>query len=444
MVRRERMGLAVVLTLALAAAARADDWPQWLGPQRDGVWRETDILDQFPKDGPTVRWRSPIGAGYAGPAVAGGKVYVTDRVLAEGAKNHAEPFPQRPRKGIAGSERVLCLNEADGKILWKHEYDCPYTVSYPLGPRCTPVVHDGKVYTLGTEGHLVCLDITTGKPVWSHELKKVYRVQAPLWGFSAHPLIDGKKLICVVGGEDTTAVAFDKDTGKELWRALSSTQPGYCPPVIVEAGGTRQLIVWTGEAVNGLDPETGKVYWSEHVPTYQGMSIATPRKFGDLLFVTAYPDTAVMLRLDATKPAATVAWKGDKKSAFYSVFSTPQGDAGHIYGVHNGGRLACIKADTGERVWESVQAHGKTPLPSAEVFLVKNGDRYFLANEKGDLILAKLSPKGYEEIGRAHLLDPTSAGFGRDVLWSHPAFANRSAYMRNDKELICVSLAARP
>ena len=95
-------------------------------------------------------------------------------------------------------------------------------------------------------------------------------------------------------------------------------------------------------------------------------------------------------------------------------------------------------------MWESVQAHGKTPLPSAEVFLVKNGDRYILANEKGDLILAKLSPKGYEEIGRVHLLDPTSSGFGRDVLWSHPAFANRSAYMRNDKELICVSLAARP
>jgi len=136
--------IALLARLILAVQARADDWPQWLGPMRDGVWRETGIIDKFPEGGPPVRWRSPVASGYAGPAVATGKVFVTDRTLAEGTKNPKEAFPMRPFKGIPGSERVLCLNEADGKLLWKHEYDCTYTCSYPLGP-CTTLGSHPKV-----------------------------------------------------------------------------------------------------------------------------------------------------------------------------------------------------------------------------------------------------------------------------------------------------------
>jgi outer membrane protein assembly factor BamB len=211
--------------------------------------------------------------------------------------------------------------------------------------------------------------------------------------------------------------------------------------MIYDAGGTRQLIIWHAEAVNGLDPETGKVHWSEPVESYQGMSISTPVKRGDHLFVTAYPRTAVMLRLDPARPAATVLWRGGPKTGVNSVFSTPHIEDGHVYGVQSGGLLCCVKADTGERLWQDMKAHGR-PAASAEIFLVKNGDRYFLFNEKGDLIIARLSPQGYEELSRAHLLEATSTGFGRAVLWSHPAFANKCAYLRNDKELICVSLAA--
>src|SRR6516225_7587775 len=152
--------LAVAALFGLAAGAFADDWPQWLGPQRDGVWRETGILDRFPKDGPKVRWRTPLGGGYAGPAVAGGRVYVTDRVLAPGVRNPDNPFG---RDKLAGKERVLCLDEATGKVLWEHAYDCTYTISYPAGPRTTPVVHGGKVYAVGAMGDLYCLDAGTGK-----------------------------------------------------------------------------------------------------------------------------------------------------------------------------------------------------------------------------------------------------------------------------------------
>jgi outer membrane protein assembly factor BamB len=433
------------LLLAGSARVMADDWPQWLGPQRDGIWRETGIVEKFPAGGPKVRWRTPLGGGYAGPAVANGRVYVQDRQLARGIKNPDNPFQ---RGDIAGSERVLCLNEKDGQLLWKHEYDCPYRISYPAGPRTTPVIADGKVFTMGAMGDLFCFDESSGKVLWSRHFPKEYKVEIPLWGWSAHPLLDGKRLICLVGGEGTTAVAFDKDTGKELWRALTAKEPGYCPPMIYEAGGKRQLIIWHPESVNSLDPETGKVYWSQQFPLRSGLSIPTPRQSGDLLFVTAFYNGPMMFKLDRDKPAASILWKGNSNSetrtdGLHAIMATPFIQDGYIYGVCSYGQLRCLKADTGERIWETFAATtGNRQARWANAFLVKQGERFFLFNEKGDLIIARLTPKGYEEIDRAHLLEPTGVAMGRDILWSHPAFANRCVYARNDQEIVCVSVAA--
>src|ERR1044071_4401123 len=174
--------------------AHADDWPQWLGPQRDGVWRESGIIEKLPTNGLKYRWRAPIGGGYSGPAVANGRVYVMDRQLAKDAKPPASAFS---RGEISGTERVLCLNEADGKILWQHEYDCPYTVSYGAGPRVTPTVVDDKVYSLGAEGNLFCLDAEKGRAIWSNDFKKSFNIKTPMWGFAGHPLGDEKKEICL-------------------------------------------------------------------------------------------------------------------------------------------------------------------------------------------------------------------------------------------------------
>jgi outer membrane protein assembly factor BamB len=430
--------VALLSLFTLSLGARADDWPQWLGPQRDGVWRETGIIRKFPENGPTVRWRTPIAAGYTGPAVANGCVFVMDRVVAEQQQKPASTFG---RSKIPGSERVLCLAEADGQILWKHEYERTYTISYPLGPRTTPLVHGRRVYTLGAEGDLYALDTQTGKVIWSHDLKKEYDAESPIWGFSAHPLLDGQKLICMVGGKGSAVVAFDSESGKEIWRALDTRKLGYCPPMIYEAGGKRQLIIWHGEAVNGLDPETGQLYWTQPFESYQAMSISTPRKTGDLLFLTSTFGKSMGLRLKTENPSADVAWRGDPTTtSFDSVFGTPFVEDGHVYGTSSDGEMYCIKADTGERLWSTLEPNRGKKARCADVFIVKNEDRFFLFTEKGDLIIAQLNPKGYREISRAHLLDPTSAAFGRDVLWSHPAFANRSAYVRNDKEIISVSL----
>ncbi len=439
-----RLPACLLACLAFPIAILADDWPQWLGPERDGVWRESGILEKFPADGPTVRWRTPIGAGYSGPAVAEGRVFVMDRQLATAAANPSNAFE---RGRIPGSERVLCFNEPDGKLLWAHEYDCPYTVSYAAGPRTTPVVHAGRVYTIGSEGNLFCLDAATGKEVWSRDFKKDFSVQTPTWGFAGHPLVDGNKLICLAGGEGSVAVAFDKETGKELWRALSAREPGYAPPVIFEAGGRRQLIIWHPEALNSLDPETGALLWSEPGKANAGMTIATPRKLGDLLYVTSFYNGSVMMRLAPDKATASKLWQSNKASekdtdALHSTMSTPFLEGGYIYGVCSYGQLRCLRAETGERVWETFAATtGDKPVRWANAFLVKNGTRFFLFNETGDLIIAKLSPKGYEEISRAHLLEPTNNDPRRMVVWSHPAFANRSVYVRNDKEMVCVSLA---
>src|SRR5437870_873655 len=189
------LALIAIYLVSTATLAIAGDWPQWLGPNRDGVWRESGILDRFPKDGPKIRWRTPIAGGYASPAIAGGKGYVTDRAIDKGERHKKGKGP------IVGKERVLCLDEKTGKILWTHEYTCTYRVGYPAGPRTTPVVHEGKVYTLGTMGDLLCLDADKGTLLWQRNFRKEYGAPAQNWGFSAHPLLDGDRLICVVGGE---------------------------------------------------------------------------------------------------------------------------------------------------------------------------------------------------------------------------------------------------
>jgi outer membrane protein assembly factor BamB len=435
-----RLLLSSTLLLLFATTLRADDWPQWMGPTRDGVYAEKGLLAKFPASGAKVLWRMPIAGGYAGPAVAGDKVFVTDFVKEAGDSTND---PSK-RSEVTGAERVLCFARADGKLLWKHADPRAYKISYPAGPRTTPTVAGGKVYTLGAEGHLLCLDAENGEVVWSKDLQKEYKIDAPIWGFCGHPLVDGQQLICLVGGEGSVVVSFDKDSGKELWRALSAPEPGYCPPSIIEAGGARQLLIWHPKALNSLNPKTGEVYWSiDFEPSY-GMSVTRPQQAGDFLYASGIGDAALLLKLDRAKPAAEEVWRGEKKTAVYCSNSTPLIADGVIYGADcQVGALRGVKLSTGERLWETFvpTTGGERRASHGTAFLVKNGDRYFLFSETGDLIIAKLSAEGYEELSRAKLLEPTGDAFGRPVVWSHPAFAHRCVFARNDEEIVCVSLA---
>jgi outer membrane protein assembly factor BamB len=440
--------VAVALATLSGSVAFGDDWPQWMGSQRDGVWRETGILKKLPKDGLKPEWRCELAQGYSGPAVADGKIFVTDWQRAANVKPPSSAFS---RAQMAGKERVHCMDQKTGKVIWTHEYPCNYSVSYPGGPRCTPLYHDGKVYTLGTMGNLFCLDVKDKRVIWSKDFVKDYGSAVPLWGFAAHPLLSGDRLICIVGGKDKSlVVAFHKDTGKELWRAADTggEGPGYCPPVIVKVGSVRQLIIWDPEAIRGLDPESGKIHWTEPFQLRAGLSIPMPRLEGDRLFVTAFYNGPVMLQLAQDKPGARVLWRGRSNSerktdGLHSIMTTPVVKDGFIYGVCSYGQLRCLRVDSGARVWESLEATGGKEERWGHAFIIPHEDRYFLFNEHGELIIADLSPDGYREQSRAKIIEPTNNMAGRWVVWMHPAFANKTIYVRNDREILAISLAEK-
>ncbi|MDB5310109.1 MAG: outer rane biosis protein BamB [Gemmataceae bacterium] len=451
----------VTTTILTAATARADDWPQWLGPQRDGVWREPGIVEKFPEGGPKVLWRQPAGVGYSSPAVANGKVYLSDFVPDENTKLPSGGFA----KGrFVGKERLTCRDLATGKEGWAADYPVAYTISYPAGPRCLPTVDGDRVYTLGAMGDLRCYETATGKLNWSKNFPKDYEATIPVWGFAANPLVDGDKLICLAGGSnDRLVVALDKTSGKELWTSQSCGGDfGYCPPMIFEYGGKRQLIIWHTRAVVGLEPETGKRLWRVDFEVNAALTAPTPKKVGDDgLFVTSFYNGSMLLKVGTN--SAEVVWKSkargeraNQTTDLSSIIATPVVDGDYVYGVCSYGQLRCIEARTGKRVWETMKAtRGKLtpekvaaePEPAqserwSNAFLTPQDGRYFLFNEQGDLIIAKLSPKGYEEVDRAHIIDPTNtmAGANRKVVWVHPTYANKCVFVRNDAEVICVSL----
>lgn len=449
MTSKSSFGLFAVLalgSLVVIPAAFGDDWPQWRGPQRDGVWRETGIVAKLPEK-LNFKWKTPVGAGYSGPAVVGNRVYVTDRILPADTANPANPFD---KTAVNGSERILCLNADNGEIVWKHEYPCQYTISYPSGPRATPTIDNGKVYSLGAMGDFFCLDAATGKVNWSFNYVKEYETEMNAWGMSSAPLIHGEKLYLVVGGPaNDLVVCLDKNTGKKIWGSQNSRDPGYAAPILIEDAGVKQLIVWSAASVVSLNPEDGKLNWQESFPLKFGMAIAGPIHDAKrhLVFVTAFYDGPLAIELDPEdREKSRIKWRGRSESeiktdGLHAVMCTPLIIDDFIYGVCSYGQLRCLDLLEGHRVWETLKATGKGRWWNA--FLIKNEDRVFICNEQGELIIAKLDPGGYEENSRTFLIEPTGKAERRKIVWSHPAFANKCIYARNDKEIVCADLSAK-
>jgi len=418
-----------------AAGARAespgDDWPQWRGSGRDGVWRESGLRERFPATF-EPKWSVPIGSGYCGPTVADGRVYVMDRVV-------------KPGQG----ERVLCFDWESGRKIWTHQYPCSYEdVSYKAGPRCSVLVDEGRAYTLGAAGHLFCLDAVTGEVVWTHDLDAAYDIKIPVWGISAAPIIHEGLLIVPVCGREAYLVAFDKKTGKEVWRALQD-RGNYSAPIIIEQAGRPVLIIWTASRVAAVDPGSGRLHWAvPFKPARMPMGVASPVLAGDKLFLTGFFDGSLLLELDREKLAAREVWRRRGRNerntdALHSTIGTPVITGGHIYGVDSYGELRCLKLSDGSRVWENTTAVPRERW--ATIHFVPNGDKVWMCNERGELLLGKLSPEGFVELSRGKLIEPTTDQLERNgagVAWSHPAFAYRHVFARNDKELRCVDLSA--
>lgn len=434
------MRTSIILVIsALATAAQADDWPQWLGLNRDAIWREQGIVEAFPANGLPVKWRAPVSYGYGGPAVVADKVFVMDYHTDGDVKNNPGGVTE-----LKGQERVLCFNAISGTTVWEHAYEQPYKISYAGGPRCTPTVQDGKVYSLGAQGRLTCLDADTGQLIWQKSLPETYRTETAIWGYASHPLVDGDLLYTLAGGEGSVCIALNKHTGEQVWSALTANEPGYNAPTMIEHAGAKQLLIWTPEGLNSLNPKTGHIYWTIELKPGFAMSIMGVRKLGKYLYASAIGNISALIELDDQEPAAKVVWRGNVKNSVFCSNSTPFLHDGTIYGCDvETGALMAVKMENGERLWQTTKPTDNSPRRSrhATAFIVKNGGRYFLFNELGDLIVADLSPEGYKELGRFHVLEPTNEAFGRDVVWSHPAFARRCMFARNDKELVCVDLS---
>jgi len=420
-----------------------------MGPSADGVYRESGTVTDLPAGGLTVNWRVPVAGGYAGPAVVGSRCYVFDY-----EKSSGEAFNNPgTRAELQGKERLLCVDVATGKTLWKYEYDCPYSISYPAGPRCTPTVDrddandPGRVYILGSEGDLSCLDAMTGNLVWKRNFKVDYNAPVPIWGFSAHPLVDGELIYCMVGGPGQTVVAFDKMTGEERWKALDASGAAYCPPSMIEFGGKKQLMVWHADGIVGMNPETANVYWTVDIKPEYEMAIARPMRDGNRVYASAIRNHSVMFELASDRPEVKELWRGEPKNSVYSANSTPIFHDGVIFGTDcNEGCLIAVDAANGSRLWTTFAATKpgeKRRVNHGTAFLTRlaDTDDYLLMSETGDLIRATLTAEGYDESWRFHVLEPTAEAFGRAVVWSHPAYSQGNAFVRNDKELVSVRIA---
>ncbi len=274
--------------------------------------------------------------------------------------------------------------------------------------------------------------------LWQKDLLKEYGPE-PL-GTTPSPLIEGNLLIVVVGGKPGACViAFDKDTGKEAWRALGDKWT-YSSPIVISAGGKRQLILVTPDAVTSLDPASGKIWWREARETRGDFLAACPVCHEDLLFAAG-----IMFRLDAEKPAASVLWPDANTSytkRILSQTSIPLIQDGCVFSDKPYGHLVCLDALTGKLVWQNEEVTDKRNGATQQPF--PNGDSTLIYTNEGNLIRAQLSRNGYKELSRVHFIEPAIPFSGRKVVWPLPWFANWHVFARNEVELVCASLEAKP
>jgi len=401
--------------------------------QRDGVWRESGLVEKFA--GPEIprRWSVPIGPGYGGPTVSAGRVYVMDYAT------------------DAASERVLCLDWRTGATLWAVSYPCSYQgFTYEAGPRASVTVHDGRAYALGAAGNLHCLDAVSGQILWQRDLRSEYRIRMPNWGIAAHPIIEGELMITQIGGAgEACVVALDRRTGEERWKAFPD-EASYVPPIAIEQAGRRLIVMALGFRLVAFEPADGTLRWSHEQPKSSWpIAIPAPVVVGDLMFFSTAAAGSYLFRLARDRPAIEVVWERGRRprtdDTLHPVIPDPLVMNGLVIGVQTDGELRCLDLMTGKRQWETI-----APMPKAwhaTMHLVRagdTGDRAWIFTEEGNLILARLTAEKYEELTRARLLQPTieQGPRGRAVTWAHPAFAYRHIFARSDRELVCADLSA--
>jgi outer membrane protein assembly factor BamB len=408
--------------LLLTQAALAADWPQFRGPNRDGIWNETGILESFPASGLKIRWRHPVGGGWPSPVVARGRVFVFDVEL-------NQPLAR---------ERVHCFDEKTGKVLWVYGYkenysEWTFVPERGAGPTATPIVEQDRIYVVGASGYVHCLNVKTGAVIWEKHIGHEYEVSE--MACRPSPLIEGSLLILFTGAKPGASVlALNKQTGKEVWKALDD-QVSNSSPIVITVAGKRQLIVWSDNSITSLDPATGHTYWRELMTTSSNDSTATPVSQGTGLLVSG-----LMLQLSGDPPSASFRWPSNRvpSKRLLSNTSSPLWQGEYIYSARSGGELVCLEAATGRQLWGTTNVTAQRN--GASIHITPQGGGFFLFTDEGNLIRAQMSPAGYREISRAHLIDPTWPFAGAKFVYAPPAYANRHVFVRSEEEVVCASL----
>ncbi len=411
----------LVAFLLCSLGAVAADWPQWLGPERDGG--TTEVVAPW-KEPPRVLWRRPVGEGNSSPVIVGGKVFLHTKLK------------DKP------TEDVTAYDVETGNALWRTAYERGnFTSPYGNGPRATPAVTGGKVFAYGISGLLTCLDAADGRKVWQVDTWKDFKTPHLFFGTSCSPLVLGNHVLVMVGGKGSGVVAFEKEKGGIAWKSLDDS-PSYSSPIGLGTGGKQQVVILTQAGLASLEPADGKEFWRFPFRDTLMESSVTPLHTGDMLIASAITLGSVGLRLETREgqPAAALHWKNP---ALTSYFSTPVAvGKEHFYMVTGTNPLSilnpvakkkpsatlnCVATDSGKVLWQ------RPKVGTYHASLLRTGDnKLLMLEERGDLVLLDPNPKEYRELARAKVCGHT---------WAHPALANGRLYVRDDRELICLQMS---
>jgi outer membrane protein assembly factor BamB len=399
---------AVVAFVIAAGVVAAADWPQFLGPERNGIYRGPALAETWPAQGPRVAWRKTVGQGFAAPVILQNRLILFHRI---------------------GKEEIVdALDAASGASVWRYQYPTTYRDDFGFdeGPRAVPVVADGIIYTFGAEGQLHAVNLTTGQRVWSEDTMKRFDVPKGFFGAAGSPLVEGGRVIANVGGPKAGIVAFDAKSGQVQWTATTD-QASYSSGVAATFPTGRRAIFLTRNALVGLDPATGAIAFRRNwqARANASVNVATPLVVGDLIFVSAeYGPGAGVLRVDGANLVDL--WTSDE--AMSNHYATSVHRDGILYGFHGrqefGPSLRAVELKTGKVRWNLDQFRAGT--------VTLAGDRLLIVREGGEMILAPASPDAFKPIARSQILPAT--------IRAYPAVSDGFVYIRNENTLVCLDL----
>jgi len=391
--------------LLLCALSCAADWPQWRGPNRDGISAETGLLESWPAKGPPLVWKATsLGEGYSSFAIIG------DRLYTQGQQGN--------------QEFVLAFDTNTGKQIWSTPGGRAYHEQRGHGPRGTPTIDGTRLYAMAADGTLLCLETATGKRIWGMNVVEKFHGGVPNWGISESPLVEGDRVIVTPGGSDAAVVALQKTTGELIWKSQGDPA-GYSSPIAFDAAGSRKVVVFTGDGAIGLDMKTGAFEWRYTKVSNRTANIATPIvKDGHIFLSSDYGTGCALLKLTPSGRSVTaseVYFNRDMKNHYSS--SVLVGD--YVYG-YSSSVLTAMKFLSGEVAWRD-RSVGKGSVAYADRHLYALG-------EDGVVGLIEATPAGYKEKSRFEI------SRGSFPTWTQPVIANGKLYLREQDNLYCYNV----